>query len=129
MGWPLVKISDLCEILDSRRKPITKKDRVEGPYPYYGATGVLSYVDDFLFDEELVLVGEDGAKWGAGDNSAFKIDGKTWVNNHAHVLKPFRQKILDQWLIYYLNGQDLSDFITGSPCQCRTKPEKCPRAV
>ncbi|MCZ6804740.1 MAG: restriction endonuclease subunit S [Proteobacteria bacterium] len=113
MVWPLIKISELCEILDNRRKPITKKNRIEGPYPYYGATGVLDYVEDFLFDEELVLVGEDGAKWGAGDNSAFKIAGKTWVNNHAHVLKPFKEKILEQWLIYYLNGQDLSDFITG----------------
>jgi len=113
MVWPLVSISNLCEILDNRRKPITKKDRIEGAYPYYGATGILSYVDDFIFDEELVLVGEDGAKWGPGDNSAFKIEGKTWVNNHAHVLKPFRDKILDKWLIYYLNGQDLSDFITG----------------
>lgn len=113
MDWPVVKLADLCDILDNLRKPITKKDRVEGPYPYYGATGILSYVDDFIFDEKLVLVGEDGAKWGAGENSAFKIDGKAWVNNHAHVVRPLREKLLDQWLIYYLNGQDLSDFITG----------------
>lgn len=113
MDWPVVKLADLCDILDNLRKPITKKDRVEGPYPYYGATGILSYVDDYIFDEKLVLVGEDGAKWGAGENSAFKIDGKAWVNNHAHVVRPLREKLLDQWLIYYLNGQDLSDFITG----------------
>lgn len=113
MEWPLKKIAELCEILDSKRKPITKKDRVAGPYPYYGASGVLDHVEGFIFDEELVLVGEDGAKWGAGDNSAFQISGKTWVNNHAHVLRPNRDKVLDSWLIYYLNGTDLSDFITG----------------
>lgn len=113
MVWPKVPLSTLCDILDNLRKPITLKDRVDGPYPYYGATGILSYVNDFIFDEELVLVGEDGAKWGAGDNSAFKISGKTWVNNHAHVLRPLRDKVLDEWLIYYLNGTDLSDFITG----------------
>lgn len=113
MRWTFSKIGDICEVLDSRRKPITKKNRVEGPYPYYGATGVLDYVQGYLFDEDLVLIGEDGAKWNAGDNSAFKISGKTWVNNHAHVLKPNRNIIDDAWLIYYLNAQDLSDFITG----------------
>ncbi|KRS22154.1 hypothetical protein AAY72_04975 [Alishewanella sp. WH16-1] len=113
MVWPKVPLSTLCDILDNLRKPITLKDRVDGPYPYYGATGILSYVNDFIFDEELVLVGEDGAKWGVGDNSAFKISGKAWVNNHAHVLRPLRDKVLDEWLIYYLNGTDLSDFITG----------------
>ncbi|WP_369920126.1 restriction endonuclease subunit S [Marinomonas polaris] len=113
MSWPTVKISELCEILDNKRKPITKKNRIEGPYPYYGATGILDYVEGYLFDEDLVLIGEDGAKWGSGDNSAFAITGKTWVNNHAHVVKPFRDKILDSWLIYFLNGEDLFDFITG----------------
>ena len=113
MVWPTKNIGELCEILDSKRKPITKKDRVEGPYPYYGATGVLDYVEGYLFDEDLVLIGEDGAKWGAGDNSAFSISGKTWVNNHAHVLKPSRDTLLDAWLIYYLNAQDLSAFISG----------------
>lgn len=113
MGWPFIYLSELCEILDKRRKPITKKDRSPGPYPYYGATGILDYVEDFLFDEQLVLIGEDGAKWGAGDNSAFRIQGKTWVNNHAHVIRPHRELVLDDWIIYYLNAENLSEFITG----------------
>lgn len=113
MGWIYKELNQVCEILDKRRKPITKKNRVPGPYPYYGASGVLDYVDDFIFDEELVLLGEDGAKWGAGENSAFSISGKTWVNNHAHVLRPNREKILDSWLIYYLNASDLNPFISG----------------
>ena len=64
--WPMVSLGEIVEILDSVRRPITKSDRKPGPYPYYGATGVLDYVENYLFDEPLVLVGEDGAKWGPG---------------------------------------------------------------
>ena len=113
MGYKIQPLGQLCDVLDSRRKPITKKDRISGEYPYYGATGVLDHVEGYIFDETLVLVGEDGAKWGAGENTAFSVDGKCWVNNHAHVLRPRRNIILDKWLIYYLNLTDLSAFITG----------------
>ncbi len=109
----LVPLGEIVEILDSRRKPITKHDRKPGPYPYYGATGVLDYVKDYLFDEPLLLVGEDGAKWGVGDKTAFPISGKTWVNNHAHVLRPRRDVLLDTYLIEILNEMDLSSYITG----------------
>ncbi len=112
-GWEERPLGDLCAILDSRRRPITKRDRVPGEIPYYGATGVLDYVSGFIFDEPLVLVGEDGAKWGVGERTAFPVDGPTWINNHAHVLRPNRSVILDKWLIYYLNNEDLSAFITG----------------
>ncbi|WP_246606437.1 restriction endonuclease subunit S [Novilysobacter antarcticus] len=108
-----MQLGDLCEVLDYKRKPITKKDRVAGTYPYYGATGVLDFVEGFLFDEPLVLVGEDGAKWGSGDSTAFAVEGKIWVNNHAHVLKPDRNILLDSWLIYHLNHLDLTQFISG----------------
>lgn len=111
--WPQLPLGAVVDVLDRRRKPITKHDRVAGPYPYYGATGVLDWVDDYLFDEPLVLIGEDGAKWEAGAKSAFAITGKTWVNNHAHVLRPNRDRLLDEWLIYYLNATDLSEFISG----------------
>jgi type I restriction enzyme, S subunit len=112
-AWAEKPLGEVCDILDSLRKPITKGDRVSGPYPYYGASGVLDHVAGYIFDEPLVLVGEDGAKWGAGDNSAFSISGKAWVNNHAHVLRPHREVILDDWLIYFLNATDLSAFISG----------------
>ncbi len=106
-------LGEVCEVLDRHRKPITKSDRVPGPYPYYGASGVLDHVADYIFDEALVLVGEDGAKWGAGERSAFAIDGKTWVNNHAHVLRPCRDQLLDDWLIHSLNATDLTPFVSG----------------
>jgi len=112
-GWPMVRLGTIVDILDSQRRPITKHDRKPGPYPYYGATGVLDYVDEYLFDEPLVLVGEDGAKWGPGEKTAYAISGKTWVNNHAHVLRPIRERLMDVFLIVVLNTMDLSQYITG----------------
>lgn len=112
--WDEKTLGELCDVLDSRRKPITKKDRVAGVYPYYGATGILDYVSGWIFDEELVLLGEDGAKWTSVEQSAFKINGKTWVNNHAHVLRPKRDRISDTYLIYNLNFQNLMPYITGT---------------
>ncbi len=112
-SWDNAPLGELCDILDYLRKPVTKKDRVSGAYPYYGATGILDYVDNYLFDEKLVLVGEDGAKWGPGDKTAFIVDGKVWVNNHAHVLRPHRKRLNDEWLAYYLTCTDLSPFVSG----------------
>jgi len=111
--YPHVQLGEVVDILDSLRRPITKHDRKSGPYPYYGATGVLDYVEGFLFDEPLVLVGEDGAKWGPGERSAFPVEGKVWVNNHAHVLRPKREILLDRYLIEILNEADLMPYITG----------------
>ncbi len=112
-SWQTKPLGELCEVLDRLRKPITKRDRAPGRYPYYGATGILDYVEGYLFDEPLVLIGEDGAKWEAGANSAFGISGKSWVNNHAHVVRPKRDELLDKWLIYYLNAADLLPFVSG----------------
>lgn len=108
-----VKLESVVEVLDRKRKPLKKSERVKGEYPYYGATGVIDYVNDYIFGEQLVLVGEDGAKWGQGEQSAFIAKGKYWVNNHAHVVKPIRNKILDFYLVQVLNHMDLLPFITG----------------
>lgn len=113
LHWRSERLGSLCDVLDSKRKPITKRHRDAGPFPYYGATGVLDHVAGYLFDEPLVLVGEDGAKWGSGESTAFPVQGKVWVNNHAHVLRPHRDAILDSWLIYHLNHLDLTPFVTG----------------
>ena len=112
-GWTYKKVGEVCEILDSQRKPITKGKREPGFIPYYGATGCLDYVKDYIFDEKLVLLGEDGAKWGAGENSAYIINGKSWVNNHAHALRPKRDLLIDELLVYYLNFSNLLSYITG----------------
>lgn len=112
-GWEVKTLGELCEVLDSKRKPITKRDRNTGIYPYYGATGILDYVENYIFEEKLILIGEDGAKWGPGENTAFIAQGKYWVNNHAHVIRPNRNKVLDNWIVYYLNFSNLSKYVTG----------------
>lgn len=122
---PFVPLGDLCDVLDSRRQPVTKRDRAAGDFPYYGATGILDYVSEYIFDEKLVLIGEDGAKWGAGERTAFAADGKYWVNNHAHVIRPHRDTVLDEWIIYYLNFNDLSKFITGLTVQKLNQGKLC----
>lgn len=111
--FKLYKLGEIVEILDHMRVPLSKNERISGNIPYYGATGIIDYVEKHIFDEQLVLIGEDGAKWGANENSAFSIKGKAWVNNHAHVLRPNRNKILDKYLIEILNKYDLSSYITG----------------
>jgi len=113
VSFEKVALGDICDVLDSKRKPITKRDRTEGDFPYYGATGVVDYVGNYIFDEKLVLIGEDGAKWLSGDKTAFIAEGKFWVNNHAHVIKPFRNKVMDEWIVYYFWMKDLSEFVTG----------------
>ena len=111
--WETVELGDVCEILDSKRKPIEKSLRKKGEYPYYGATGIVYYVDNYLFNERLVLLGEDGAKWGSGEKTAFIAEGKYWVNNHAHVLRPLKNKLIDSFLVTYLNNLNLLIYITG----------------
>ena len=112
-SWCWVNLGCIVDILDSKRKPITKSERKPGKYPYYGATCIQDYVDDYLFDEDLLLLGEDGAKWESGEQSAFCISGKTWVNNHAHVLRMLNN-INIKYICYTLNIMDLSPFITGT---------------
>jgi len=112
-GWKYKKLGEVCEVLDSLRKPVTKKDRVTGIYPYYGASGIQDYVDSYIFDGRYLLVGEDGAKWGASDKSAYIIEGKSWVNNHAHILT-ISDDNCDTFIEYYLTFKDLSQYVTGA---------------
>ena len=112
-GWETKPLCDVAENLDNRRVPVTAKDRATGEVPYYGASGVVDYVKEYLFDEDLLCVSEDGANLVARTYPiAFAISGKTWVNNHAHVLRfddPATQKLVE----LFLNFTDLRDFITG----------------
>ena len=112
-GWTYKKLGEVATLYDSQRKPVTKKDRVSGMYPYYGATGIQDYVDSYIFDGRYLLLGEDGAKWGANEKSAFIIEGKSWVNNHAHIMR-FDERVNDSFVEYYLNGKDLNEYITGA---------------
>lgn len=110
--WEKKTIESTCKILNNLRKPLTSNFREKGEYPYYGASGIIDYVKDYIFNERLLLIGEDGAKWGAYEKTAFIAEGKYWVNNHAHVLKPI--KVVDTLLENYLVKLDILPFITGA---------------
>jgi type I restriction enzyme S subunit len=110
--WEKKTIDETCEVLNNLRKPLTSNLREKGEFPYYGASGIIDYVKDFIFNERLLLIGEDGAKWGAYEKTAFIAEGKYWVNNHAHVLKP--TGVVDTLLENYLVKLDINPFITGA---------------
>ena len=107
-------LGKLAENLDSKRKPITSGQREPGNIPYYGASGIVDYVKDFIFDGDFLLVSEDGANLLARNTPiAFSISGKNWVNNHAHVLK-FETYAERRYVEYYLNSIDLTPYISGA---------------
>jgi restriction endonuclease S subunit len=112
--WPKRELGSLAENLDSRRVPITEGDRKEGPFPYYGASGIVDHVDDYIFDEDLLLISEDGANLLARSTPiAFSVSGKCWVNNHAHVLK-FENPATQKFVEVYLNSISIEEFVTGA---------------
>ncbi|MEQ9924255.1 restriction endonuclease subunit S [Pectobacterium brasiliense] len=112
-AWIIYPFGSVGENLDSKRVPITEKERVKGNVPYYGASGVIDYVNDYIFDEQLLCVSEDGANLRARTYPiAFSITGKTWVNNHAHVIR-FEHKSTQTLVENYLNSVSLEDYLTG----------------
>lgn len=121
MNFEYEKLENVCEILDSQRIPITEKDRKPGIYPYYGANGVQDYIDDFIFDDELVLLAEDGGNFGSKDKPiAYRVSGKCWVNNHAHVLKA-KDNIDIDYLCYALMFYNTSGLVNGATRQKLTQ--------
>jgi type I restriction enzyme S subunit len=107
-------LEDLCTNCDSKRKPVTSANRESGEIPYYGASGIVDYVKDYIFDGDYLLVSEDGANLVARSTPiAFSISGKNWVNNHAHVLQ-FSEDATKKYVEYYLNSIDLTPYITGA---------------
>ena len=114
----MVPITNDIEILDNLRKPINSDERSKRIksaihlYPYYGATGQTGVIDDYIFDGEYVLLGEDGAPFlDKNASKAYIITGKVWVNNHAHVLKA---KTNNKFLMYYLNWFDYFNYVSGT---------------
>ena len=114
-------VEDCCQILDSMRVPITASNREEGEYPYYGANGIQDYVADYIFDDELVLLAEDGGNFGSKERPiAYRVSGKCWVNNHAHVLKPKEGLDID-YLCYSLMFYKVDGMVNGATRQKLTQ--------
>ena len=117
----MMYVEDCCEILDSMRVPITASDREEGEYPYYGANGIQDHVADYIFDDELVLLAEDGGNFGSKERPiAYRVSGKCWVNNHAHVLKPKAGLDVD-YLCYSLMFYKVDGMVNGATRQKLTQ--------
>ncbi len=112
-GLAFQVLGGLCENLDSRRVPVTKRDRKPGEIPYYGASGIVDFVEGWLYDENLLLVSEDGANLLARTYPiAFSVSGKCWVNNHAHVLR-FANQAHQSLVEHYLNSISLAPWVSG----------------
>lgn len=117
----MICVEECCEILDSMRIPITATERKAGKYPYYGANGIQDYVSDYIFDDELVLLAEDGGNFGSKERPiAYRVSGKCWVNNHAHVLKPKKEMNVD-YLCYSLMFYNVEGIINGATRQKLTQ--------
>ena len=116
-GWCLTDIGELLINRDGERKPVSsviRSKQTSKIYDYYGAAGVIDKVDSYLFDERLLLIGEDGANLlSRSKNNAFFAEGRYWVNNHAHVLDATDKNLLD-FIAIVINSMKLDDYITGS---------------
>lgn len=117
-NWVWTRLIDnFAECLDTFRKPINAEERAKrkGNIPYYGATGQVGFIDDYLLDGEFILLGEDGAPFlDLFKKKAYKITGKSWVNNHAHVLKSFFGKTGNDYMLHYLNNFNYKDYVNGT---------------
>ena len=132
IDWEQRKLDNVVEFLDTMRKPLEGAKRISGPYPYYGASGIVDYVDGYLFDEELILLSEDGAN--ITDRNypvCFLASGKYWVNNHAHVLHT-KQGNENNFICNALERKDYTQYNTGMAMPklnketCKKIPISCP---
>lgn len=111
--WKECKLGDIVEFLDNMRKPLKESDRTKGIYPYYGASGIVDHINDYLFDEELILLSEDGANITDRNSPVcFLASGKYWVNNHAHVMKA-TEKNENNFICISLERMDFTPYNSG----------------
>ena len=113
-GWRWVRLGEVCEVWDTLRKPVKKKDRIPGDVPYCGANGIIDYVDGYTHAGEFVLLAEDGGFYGPGEPTAYIMSGRFWANNHVHILRGRPDHLVNQLLYYCLVAYDLRPFLTGA---------------
>ena len=115
-GWEIMKFGEVVNNYDGKRRPLSRIVRAtrQGEYRYYGATDIVDYIDDFLFDGKYLLIGEDGANLVSKSRPlAFLVEGKFWVNNHAHIVQTKELLNID-FLSYYFNSLNLAEYVTGT---------------
>jgi|CXWL01.1.fsa_nt_gi type I restriction enzyme S subunit len=126
LEWCESPLGHVASFLDEKRKPIKESDRakIKGEFPYYGASGIIDYVNDYIFDDEIILLGEDGENIVSRNLPlAFRVSGKCWVNNHAHVIKPKEFTNID-FLVQYLDSISYLEYNTGT-AQPKLNQEIC----
>lgn len=117
LGWTSAPLSDLVEVLDGQRRPVNAKERArrQGTVPYFGAAGQVGWIDKPIFDEPLLLLGEDGVQFfDPSRTKAFLVDGPAWVNNHAHVLRVDDEVVDRTYLKYFLDQFDYRGYANGT---------------
>jgi len=116
LDWEILSLNECFDILDNKRKPLNSSERIhmKGTIPYYGANGVVDYINDYIFNDELVLIAEDGGSFDQYQTKpiAYMIEGKSWVNNHAHVLKA-KQNFNQKYLFYCLEHKNILIWLNG----------------
>lgn len=115
-GWKRVRLGEIVEISDNRRVPLDSEYRatIKGDFPYCGATGIIDYINDYIFNGEYLLIAEDGGNFNRFEETAYIMRGKFWVNNHVHILKGKNGILDNSFLMYFVNFQDVSRYISGS---------------
>lgn len=126
-NWEVKKLGEVCECLDNMRKPLNDNERqkMQGSFPYWGANNIMDYISNYIFDEQIVLLAEDG-----GNFNEFKTrpianlyKGKCWVNNHTHVIKGIEGILINEFLYYCLVHKDITGFVSGGTRAKLTKGE------
>ncbi|UOX32945.1 restriction endonuclease subunit S [Flavobacterium sediminilitoris] len=115
-SWEIMKFGEVVNNYDGKRRPLSRDVRAkrQGKFRYYGATEIVDYIDDFLFDGKYLLIGEDGANLVSKSRPlAFLVEGKFWVNNHAHIVQTKELLNID-FLSYYFNSLNLAEYVTGT---------------
>ncbi len=115
--WQVFPLNQLVDVLDNLRVPINSSERSKRPgsIPYYGATGQVGTIDKAIFNEELLILGEDGVQFfDQNKPKAYKISGPAWVNNHAHVLRPKKDRVLQNFLLHFLNQFNYVGYANGT---------------
>ena len=117
--WEVVRLGEVVEIYDNKRVPLSESVRknMKGIYPYCGANGIIDYVNDYIFDGEYVLVAEDGGRYGKFENTAYIMNGKFWVNNHAHILQAKVGISINNFILHWFTYSDISQYVAGTTRQ------------
>jgi type I restriction enzyme S subunit len=117
--WEVVRLGEVAGIYDNKRVPLSENVRknMKGIYPYCGANGIIDYINDYIFDGEYVLVAEDGGRYGKFENTAYIMNGKFWVNNHAHILQAKDGISINKFILYWFIYADISQYVAGTTRQ------------